>query len=183
MEYDLAEFDVKLKGASEWLTREYQGLRTGRAAPTLLDAVQVNAYGSRVPLKQVASISVEDARTLRIAPYDAALVKEVEKAITSADLGVGLSVDEAGVRTVFPELTGERRGEFVKFAKQKLEEARTTVRVARDEVWNDVQKKERNGELTEDDKYTLKDELQKKIDATNASLEKLYEQKENEIVS
>jgi ribosome recycling factor len=143
----------------------------------------MNAYGSRVSLKQTANIAVEDARTLRVAPYDASLVKEVERAISAADLGVGISSDATGVRTTFPELTSDRRQELLKIAKQKLEEARTTVRLARDEVWSDIQKKEREGEITEDDKFTLKDELQKHVDAANEMLEKHYQQKEKEITS
>jgi ribosome recycling factor len=136
-----------------------------------------------MPLKQAASIAIEDPRTLRVAAYDSSLVKEIEKAITAADLGVGTGSDETGVRVTFPELTAERRQEFVKLAKQKLEDARTTVRKAREEVWSDVQEKEREGELTEDDKYMLKDELQKRVDAVQAALESLFEQKESEITT
>lgn len=181
MDYNFAPFDEKVVATSEWLKKEYAGLRTGRATTALVEGVQISAYGSRTPLKQVGSISVEDARTLRIVPWDAGLVKEVEKAVTEADLGVGISSDGVGVRLSFPELTAERRQEFVKMAKGKLEEARTAVKQARDDVWSDIQEKERSSELTEDDKFTLKDELQKRIDTANADLEALFFKKENEI--
>lgn len=183
MPYDFSELDQKLAGTQEWLSTEYKGLRTGRATPALLEGVRVNAYGSSTPLKQVASVNVEDARTLRIAPYDASLVKEVEKAIASEDLGVGTSADDQQVRVSFPELTEERRKEFVKVAKQKLEEARTAVRQARDEIWNDVQEQERDGTITEDDKYTLKEDMQKRVDAANEKLETSFKQKEDEILN
>lgn len=180
-DYDFKAFDMKAAGALEWLSKEYRGLRTGRAAPAILDGVQVEAYGSMMPLKQVASVGTEDARTLRVTPYDTALIKDIERAIVGSDLGVGTVTDGAGVRVTFPELTGERRAEFVKIAKGKLEEARTTVRLARDEAWKEIQNREKEGTLTEDDKYTLKDDLQKKVDAANEALEKLFEKKEQEM--
>src|SRR6185369_6317900 len=104
------------------------------------------------------------ARTLRITAYDPGLLKDIERAIVAANLGVGTVADSSGIRVTFPELTGERRQEFVKLAKAKLEEARTTVRLARDEAWKDIQNREKEGTLTEDDKFSLKEELQKIID-------------------
>lgn len=181
MNHNFAPFDKKLTEAREWLSREYQGLRTGRATPVILDSVQVSAYGSSMPLKQVASVSVEDSRTLRVAPFDVSLSKEIEKAITAADLGLGVSSSDATVRVTFPELTSERRQEFVKLAKQKLEEARVAVRAARDEVWSGVQAQEREGGMSEDDKFRLKDEIQKKVDAANSALEEQFKKKEQEM--
>jgi ribosome recycling factor len=183
VEYDFSELKTNLDGTSKWLSKEYQGLRTGRATPTLLDIIQVEAYGSRSPLKQVASVSTEDARTLRVSPYDASLTKDIERAIAAADLGVGTSVADTSIRITFPELTSERREEIIKVAKHKLEEARTTVRSHRDEVWSDVQKKEKDGEISEDDKFRLKDELQKQVDDANHKLELVFDKKEKEISS
>ena len=134
MPYDFTKFDTKVTGAREWLAKEFRNIRTGRANPAILDGVQVSAYGSMVPLKQVAQISTEDARTIRVQPYDPSTIKDIERAISTANLGVGTSADSAGVRVTFPELTGERRQELVKMAKGKLEEARATIRVARDEA-------------------------------------------------
>ena len=181
--YDFKQFDVKTSGAKEWLAKEYRGLRTGRAALAILDSVQVEAYGSMMPLKQAASIGVEDARTLRVSVYDTSIMKDVERAIVGANLGVGTVADASGIRVTFPELTGERRQEFVKLAKGKLEEARTTVRMARDDAWKEIQTKEKEGTLTEDDKFSLKEELQKRVDGANGELEKAFEKKEEEMSS
>lgn len=181
MDFDFKPLDTRLKEAREWLAREYSGLRTGRAAPAILDNVQVSAYGSLMPLKQVGNISVEDARTLRVSAFDAGIIKDIERAITAANLGVGTTSDGATVRVSFPELTSERREQLVKFAKQKLEEARTSVRLARDESWKQIQEREREGTLTEDDKFALKDDLQKRVDKANEELEKAFESKETEM--
>jgi len=181
MNYDFKALDKKLAAAKEWLTREYQGVRTGRAAPAILDGISVSAYGSMMPLKQVANVGIEDARTLRVSAYDASILKDIEHAIAQADLGVGTSSDGTSVRVSFPELSTERRAQLVKLAKGKLEEARTTVRVARDEAWKEIQSREKEGTLTEDDKFSLKEEMQKKIDASNEELEKAFEKKEEEM--
>ena len=143
----------------------------------------VSAYGSMTPLKQVGNVSTEDARTLRVSAYDAGLIKDIERGITAANLGVGTSSDGATVRVTFPELSAERREQMVKLAKAKLEEARTTVRIARDEAWKEIQEKERLGELTEDDKFSLKEEMQKRVDKANGELEAAFESKEKEMQS
>lgn len=181
MAYSFSALEEKLKEAKEWLAREYQGLRTGRASPALLDAVQVEAYGSRVPLKQVANIGIEGARSLLVAPYDPSLTKGIERGIVAANLGVGTAVSGIAIRITFPELTTERRQELVKAAKGKLEEARVTVRSARDEAWSGIQEQEKEGTIREDEKFRLKDELQKKVDRTNENLEVLFEKKEKEV--
>ena len=181
MNYDFKVFDGKITGAREWLGKEYGGLRTGRATPAILDGVTVSAYGSMTPLRQVANIGIEDARTLRVSAWDASLVKDIERAIAAANLGLGTAVDSSGLRVTFPELTAERREQLVKIAKHKLEEARTAVRVARDEAWREIQAKEREGELTEDDKFSLKEELQKKVDNANGELEEAFGKKEAEM--
>ena len=179
--YDFKSLDAKVSSAKEWLAKEYRGFRTGRASPAILDSVAVSAYGSMMPLKQVANVGVEDARTLRVQPFDAALLKDIERAISAEDLGVGTSSDGATVRVSFPELTSERREQLVKGAKGKLEDARTTLRIARDETWKEIQSKEKEGVLTEDDKYNLKEEMQKKVDKANEELEKMFESKEKEM--
>lgn len=179
--YDFKELEAKVAAGREWLAKEYRGLRTGRAAPAILDGITVSAYGSMMPLKQVANVGVEDARTLRVQPFDAGLLKDVERAISAASLGVGTSSDGVTVRVTFPELTAERREQLIKLAKQKLEDARTTVRIARDEAWKEIQEKERESELTEDDKFSLKDELQKQVDKANEELQKAFENKEKEM--
>src|SRR5271170_3370164 len=125
MPYDFKPFDAKIAAAKEWLGREFRNFRTGRANPAILDGVSASAYGSMMPLKQLAQMGVEDARTIRVQPYDASTLKDIERAITAANLGVGTSSDGTVVRVTFPDLTGERRAELIKLAKGKLEEART----------------------------------------------------------
>lgn len=181
MTYDFSSLKKKITETEEWLKKEYQGIRTGRATPTLLDSIQAESYGSRTPLKQIGSISVEDARTLRVSPWDATQVKAIEKAITDANLGVGVSADEKGVRVTFPELTSERREALIKLSKDRLEHARVSLRNERDDIWNDIQEKEREGEISEDEKFRYKEEMQKMVDAGNGNLDTLLEKKEEEI--
>lgn len=181
MTYDFKPLERKIGEISERLVRELGGVRTGRAAPAILDGVMVESYGTRMPLNQLATVSIEDARTLRVSPWDASQAKEVEKAITMANLGLSVGADERGVRVFFPELTSERRAALIKIAKEKVEEARTSVRAARDEVWSDIQTRERAGEIPEDDKFRFKDEMQKRVDAANARLDDALARKEKEI--
>ena len=181
MPYDFKTFDAKTAAAKDWLSKEFRAFRIGRANPAILDGVQATAYGSLMPLKQLAQVGIEDARTVRVQPFDASTLKDIERAITAANLGVGTSSDGQIIRVTFPELTGERRAELVKMAKAKLEEARTALRVARDEAWKEIQERERDSKITEDDKFSLKDELQKKVDKGNGELEDAFEAKEKEM--
>ncbi len=181
MAYDFTTLDQQLEAAREWLAREYSGLRTGRAAPAILDGISVTAYGSIVPLKQVANISVEDARTIRVVAFDPGTLKDIERAISAANLGLGTSADSSGVRVTFPELTSDRRQELVKVAKHKLEESRAAVRVARDEGKKDVQETEKEGGMGEDEKFRILEDLQKRVDLANAELEKAFDSKEKEM--
>jgi ribosome recycling factor len=172
-----------VKGVEEWLQKEFSTIRTSRATASLLDGVFVDAYGTKMPIMQVASMASEDARTLRVAPWDATQIKAIEKAITAANLGVSVSADDQGIRVHFPELTGERRQMLVKLAKERFEDSRITLRVERDKVWNDIQDKERAGIISEDMKFQAKDVLQKIMDETNKHLEEMTEKKEKEILT
>ncbi len=183
MAYDFKPFEGRIKEITERLTKELGNVRTGRAAPAILDGIQIESYGTRVPLNNVANIATEDARTLRISPWDMSQAKEIEKAITVANLGVSVGADERGVRVFFPELTGERRTTLVKLAKERVEEMRIALRAARDEVWNDIQKQEKDGVLSEDEKFRNKEEMQKRVDAANESFDAALERKEKEITS
>lgn len=182
MAYDFKPFDARIKEITEHVTKELAGVRTGRAAVAILDGIQVESYGSLMPINQVANIGAEDARTLRVAPWDASQVKEIEKAITQANLGLSVAVDDKGVRVFFPELTSERRTQLVKVAKEKVEESKASLRQARDEVWSDIQKQERDGDISEDDKFRFKDEMQKRVDAANKSFDDSLARKEQEIL-
>lgn len=183
MAYDFKTFDARIKEIGEHLTKELGAVRTGRAASSILDVVQVESYGVRVPINNVATIGVEDARTLRIKPFDPSMGKEIEKEITNANLGLSISADEGGLRIIFPELTGERRVMLVKLAKEKVEEAKIALRQARDDVWSDIQKQERDGDMSEDDKFRNKDEMQKRVDAANKTFDDAFVRKEQEITN
>ncbi len=181
MAYNFTEFKTKANGSVEWLKKEMSAIRTGRATPNLLDSVQVEAYDSRVPVEQVAGVTIEDARCIRVSPWDMTQVKAIEKAIVLANLGVSVAVDDKGIRVIFPELTSERRVSLMKIAKQKLEEARISLRTEREGVWDDIQKQTKEGIIREDDKFRLKDELQKIVDETNTKFDELAMKKEKEI--
>ncbi len=183
MTYDFTAFKKSTKSVEEWLQKEFLSIRTGRASASLLDGVVVDAYGAKMPIMQVASMAAEDARTLRVAPWDATQIKNIEKAITFANLGVSVSVDDRGIRVHFPELTGDRRAMLAKLAKERLEQSRITLRQERDKVWTEIQEKERAGEIPEDDKFQAKEVLQKIMDETHARLEEMTERKEKEISS
>lgn len=181
MAYDFSPFKTKLKETEEWLTRELTGVRTGRATPTLLDGVKPEAYGARTALSQLASVSVEDARTLRIIPWDATLTKAIEKGIVDADLGVSPSIDDQGLRVTFPELTAERRTQLLKIAKEKTEQARTTLRSHRTDAMKTLEATEKAGGMGEDEVARLKTEIQKLIDASTEAIGAVLKKKETEI--
>lgn len=181
MTYDFSKLKTNIKETEEWLARELSGVRTGRATPTLLDGVKPEAYGARTPLRELASVSIEDARTLRIIPWDAGLSKAIEKGIIDADLGVGVATDDQGLRVSFPELTHERREQLMKIAGDKTEQARVALRAHRTDALKALEAAEEAGGMGEDEAARLKTEIQKLIDAGNSSLLKTQERKEQEI--
>ena len=181
MMYDFTKLKNKVRETEDWMKKEYQGIRTGMASPQLLDGIQVESYGQRMPLNQVGSVSIADPKSLLVTPWDASQVKAVEKAITVANLGVSLKTDEKGVRVFFPELTSERREMLLKLAKEKMEQAKITLRTVRDEIIKDIDMKEKEGGMGEDDKFRFKAEMQKLVDGGNHALEEIFVKKEKEI--
>jgi len=171
----------KFTDVGAWLTSEFAGVRSGQATPALLDGVKIDNYGALVPLNQVGSVGIEDARTLRIAPWDASQIAAIETAVGEANLGVSVATDSSGVRVIFPELTAERREQLLKLAKQKLEDARVSVRAIRDDAMKEIDKAEKAGDISEDEKFTKKEDVQKLVDDTNKQLESLYQTKEVEL--
>lgn len=182
MQYNFSNFKVELKKVGDFLEKEYNQLNIGRASPMVLDGVSVESYGSHVPLKNVASVSIEDPKTLRINPFDKNQIKDIEKSIASANLGLSVATDDLGIRVIFPQLTTETRQSLVKVLKEKLEDQRITVRRERERIWRDVEMKEKEGKLTEDEKFRAKEELQKIIDEANKSLETSFEKKQKEVM-
>lgn len=179
MSFNYTDLDNGLKEVAEWLSREYSRVHTGRATPILLDGVMVEAYGAMQPIKNVGSMSVEDARTLRVSVWDKTVLKDVEKAITDANLGLSLAVDGEGMRVIFPTLTTENRQRLVKALKEKLEDARISVRKERENALGAL----KEADLPEDDARRAKEEIQKRVDAMNTKLEEVFNAKETEVMS
>lgn len=175
------DFKKRLDETIAWLQDAYAGIRTGQATPALLDSVKVDSYGTKVPINQVGTVGIEDARTLRIATWSHDAVPAIEQAIRDADLGVSVATDSSGVRVIFPELTSERREQLLKVAKQKLEDARVSVRSIRDDLMKEIDKKQKDGDISEDEKFSEKEVIQKAVETTNKALEDLCKQKETEL--
>jgi ribosome recycling factor len=177
MAYNFQPFKTVADNTIEWLKKEYVGLRAGRATPSILDAVQVEAYGGRVAINTLATVSVEGPKTLRISPWDKTVVKSIDSAIRESNLGLSVAVDSDGLRVSFPELTADRRTGLVKVAKEKLEEARIRVRTERQKSLGEIDK----SEMGDDEKTRAKNDLQKFVDEANTKLEELTAKKEKEI--
>ena len=183
MAHDFTTLKHNIKETEEWLSREFSGIRTGRASLALLDSVRPEAYGTRTPLNQLASLSIEDARTVRIIPWDKTVMKAIEKGITEADLGISAVTDDQGLRVMFPELTAERRTMLGKLANEKLEQARVTLRGHRTDALKALEAAEKEGGMGEDELKRLKEEVQKLIDSGTASLDALSKKKQEEIAN
>jgi len=143
----------------------------------ILDNVKVDAYGSQMPINQLASVGIEDAKTLSINPFDGGVSKDIEKAVTDADLGLSVSVSGTTIRLSFPDLTADRRTMLIKLAKEKLEDARVTLRKHRDDIKTQIE----DGDFTDDEKYSFKEEMEKLTKEANDSLEEIYKKKDIEI--
>ncbi len=178
---DFKEFDGQLSEVLGWLKKELSSIRTGRATITLLDSVFVEAYGSKLPLNQTASISQEDPKTIKVMPFDFNLSSAIEKAINNADLGVSVSNSSTGIRIIFPDLTSERREALIKQSGKKTEEAKTSVRIKRDEFKKGLQNSKKSSEISEDDERRLLTQMQTKVDEINEQFEKILKDKEKEI--
>lgn len=181
MAFSISNIKSEVQKISDWLSKEFSSIRTGQASPAILDNIKVDSYGSLVPIKQVGSVSVEDAKTLRITTWDSSQIKAVEKAIIDAGMGVGVAVDDKGLRVIFPELTSERRQMLIKLAKEKLEQARVSLRQVRGEEIAKSASVKKGGTLSEDDARKAEQEIQKIVDEGNKQFEVLFKKKESEI--
>ncbi|MEP7162891.1 MAG: ribosome recycling factor [Candidatus Moraniibacteriota bacterium] len=158
-------------------------LRTGRANPSLVENLLVEYYGTQTPLKQMAGVSIPEARQILISPWDKGSLTQIEAAIRESDLGLNPMNDGSVVRITLPALTEERRRELVKSLNQRAEEARIAIRNVREDIWKKIQELERQGTVSEDDKFHGKDELQKTIDEYNKKIEDIREKKEEEVMT
>jgi len=185
MQTVLKDLDTRMNGALEVLAREFAGVRTGRASAGLLDSIRVDYYGNATPITQMASVSVPDARTLMIQPWEAAQLKEIEKAIMKSDLGIQPVNDGNVIRLSMPTPTEERRKQLVKNVHKMAEDARVAVRNVRREA-NDKLKalaKDKKAPITEDDERRGHDQIQKTTDRFIAKIDELLKKKEQEIMS
>lgn len=180
--YDFSHFKSKVQEIGNWLKKELASIQTGRATVAFLDDIRVESYGTQMPINQVAGMSVEDARTIRIAPWDKTQVQAIERAITTANLGVSAITDDAGIRVLFPELTTETRQKYAKMVGQKLEEARVSVRRERDEVWTAIQNQEKDSTISEDAKFKSKEQMEKLVKEANDMLDTMATRREDEIM-
>ncbi len=181
--YDFKNFKQKIKETEDWLVKEFSQIRTGRATPQMLDSILVEVYGSSMPISQVATLNIEDPRTLRITPWDSGNSKAIEKAILVSNTGLSVVLDDKGVRVSFPALTTESRANFVKIAKAKIEEAKITLRGERNRINDDLNIQKKEGSMSEDDVMRAKTEIDKLIKEANEKLEALGDKKEQEIMN
>jgi ribosome recycling factor len=172
-----------LERSFEKFKEELGTLRTGRATPALVETVEVDCYGSRMPLKQLAAISAPEPRVLMVQPWDTNIVKEIEKAISSSRSGLSVATTGDLIRINIPPLNEESRRELVRALNQKMEASRISVRSIREQAWKEIQDKERAGEIREDDKFRGKDELQELVDDYNKKIDDLGVMKEKEIMT
>ena len=172
----------KMKKTCAVYERDMQGLRAGRANPQLLDRITVDYYGTPTPLNQIGNISSPEPRMLIIAPWEAKMIPQVEKAIQKSDLGLNPSNDGKIIRLVFPELNEERRKDLTKIASKGAEEAKVAVRAIRRDAMEQLKKMKKNSEITEDDQRDAEEKLQKITDSGIKDVEAVYSRKEIEIM-
>lgn len=158
-------------------------IRTGRANPAIIENLLVDYYGAKTPLKQVANINAPEARLLVIQPWDKDSLVSIESAIRDSDLGFNPNNDGQVIRINIPQLTEERRKELVKLLGQKSEEAKISVRNCREEAWKEIQDSEKEGKISEDEKFSGKEYLQKVVDEYNKKIEEIREKKEKDILT
>ena len=179
----LKDLETRMQTAIDALTREFAGVRTGRANAGLLDGVRVEAYGNVTPINQLASVSVPDPRTIVIQPWDATQIKEIEKGIVKSDIGITPSNDGKVIRLTMPTLTEERRKQLAKAVGKLAEDARVSVRNVRREANDKLKALAKEKKLSEDEERRAHDQIQKATDRFTARIEELTKKKEHEVLT
>ena len=182
MDARLQAYEEKMKKTLDFLAEEYAAVRAGRANPHVLDKIKVDYYGTPTPIQQVGNVSVPEARIIQIAPWDKSMLKAIEKAILTSDIGINPQNDGSIIRLQFPELTEERRKDLVKDIKKKAEESKVALRNVRRDG-NEEFKKLGKGEISEDEAADLTDSLQKLTDDYIAKIDKALEEKTKELMT
>ena len=183
MDERLKAYDEKMEKAVDFLVSDYAGIRAGRANPHVLDKIRVDYYGTPTPLQSVGNITVPEPRMIQIAPWEKSIIKEIEKAIMTSDLGINPNNDGSVIRLIFPELTEERRKELVKDIKKKGEDAKVAIRNIRRDGNDALKKLGKSSEVSEDEVKDLEDKLQKVTDNYIKDVDKLIEDKSKEIMT
>ena len=176
-------FEDKMTKTLDVLKEEYASVRAGRANPHLLDKLRVDYYGTPSPIQSVANISVPEARVIQIQPWEAKMIKEIEKAILASDIGITPGNDGKIIRLVFPELTEDRRKELVKDIKKKAEAAKVAVRNIRRDANDAIKKAAKASEISEDEQKQIEDEIQKMTDKFVTEIDKCTDAKTSEIMT
>jgi ribosome recycling factor len=177
-----AEAQAQMEKSLEALRREFNGVRTGKASPALLDTVRVDAYGSKMPLNQVASVSTPEPRMLIVQPWDKSVMNDIEKAIRNSELGLNPSNDGNIIRVPIPALNEERRRELVKVLHRVAEEGRIAVRHARQEANKGIRQQQTDHEISEDDARREMDRIQKLTDEYIGKVDQILKTKEEEVM-
>ncbi len=183
MDERLKVYEEKMTKSYDSMQREFISIRAGRANPHVLDKIRVDYYGTPTPLQQVGNISVPEPRMLQIQPWEKSLLKAIEKAILTSDIGINPTNDGSIIRLVFPELTEERRKELVKDVKKKGEAAKVAVRNIRRDANETFKKMEKAGEMSEDDLKLGTEKIQKMTDKYIADIDKAVDEKSKEILT
>ena len=178
---ELADFEERMIKTEEVLSTQYAAVRAGRANAAVLDQIEVEYYGVPTPIRQIATISSPDPRTLMIAPWDSSTLKAIEKAIQKSELGINPQNDGRNIRLVFPQLTEERRKDLAKQVRKYCEEAKVALRNIRRDAMEKFKKEQKAGDMTEDDLKIMEKDLQKLTDDYTKELDKLTTAKENEL--
>ena len=178
----LQQFETKMNKTFANLESEFQSIRAGRANPHVLDKIKVDYYGTPTPIQQVGNVTVPEPRMLQIAPWDKSLIKPIEKAILTSDIGINPSNDGTVIRLIFPELTEERRKDLAKDVKKKGEAAKVAIRNIRRDANDTFKKMNKANELTEDDQKDLENKLQKMTDKFVADIDKAVDAKTKDIM-
>jgi len=173
----------KLEKTIDYLKNELLGLQAGRATPSLIENLEINAYGQKMLLKELAAIQVPEPRLIVIRPWDREIITNIVAAIRESKIGISPVTEEDFIRLNIPPLSEERRKELVKIVNEKIEECKVSIRRSREEVWKEIQEMEKNKEITEDGRYKGKDELQKLIDEYNKKIDEIKKKKEEEIMT
>ncbi len=179
---NLDDLQLKFEEIIEQFKDELKKMKTGRASSALVEGVKVDYFGTRTPISHMATISVADARTIEISPWNKDQLKEIKKAISQSDLGLNPNDNGDLIRITIPSMTEERRLEMVKQLGKKTEEMRIRMRINREELWSKIQKDEKDGNISEDEKFKTKDDLQKLVEEYNKKIDEIEGKKEQELL-